>query len=95
MYFDAVMNMVCMLHGLLCARSSSFFSKGLEGRGWPQEGPAYGRLPARAQAGLANATDCFYTFDLGQCSAGVLVRFATNAQEIEIKVNRRSIGDGE
>lgn len=62
---------------------------GLEGRGWPDEAPAYGRLPERASA---NVTDG--TWQLSECSPSIVVRFSTNADYLSIKVNRRSIGTG-
>ena len=70
---------------------------GLEGLGWGAEtlGTAapYGRFPLRAQAQL-NCSDCTYTFNLSSCGTGVVVRFATDADEIQLKVARKSIGDG-
>ena len=53
----------------------------------------YTRFPARAKA-LLNCTDCLYTWNLSACSTGVLVRFATDADEIMLKVERHSLGDG-
>ena len=72
---------------------------GLEGLGWRQERSSsdrlpYSRFPPRAEA-MLNCTDCLYTWNLSACSAGVLVRFATDADEIMLKVERHSLGDGE
>ena len=61
---------------------------GLEGRGWPDEAPAYGRLPARAQTNVTSNT-----WDLSQCSPSIVTRFSTNASAVSIKVYRRSIGN--
>jgi hypothetical protein len=70
---------------------------GLSGLGWKEEtqGTAlpYARFPPRARSTL-NCTDCTYTYNLSACSAGVLVRFATDADEIQLKVARQSLGDG-
>ena len=71
---------------------------GLEGLGWRQERSSsdrlpYSRFPPRAEA-MLNCTDCLYTSNLSACSAGVLVRFATDADEIMLKVERHSLGDG-
>jgi hypothetical protein len=71
---------------------------GLEGLGWRQERNSsdrlpYSRFPPRAEA-MLNCTDCLYTWNLSACSAGVLVRFATDADEIMLKVERHSLGDG-
>ena len=55
------------------------------------EMPRYGRFPASAQQSFAGCSDCSYTYNLSQCTAGVLVRFETDATQISINVTRRSL----
>eukprot|EP00040_Diaphanoeca_grandis_P025499 m.141305 g.141305 ORF g.141305 m.141305 type:complete len:818 (-) comp30178_c0_seq1:182-2635(-) len=67
---------------------------GLEGLGWPNEAPKYGRLPASAEQAFKNGAALKYTYNLSLCSTGVLTRFTTNATSFTVQVERESIGDG-
>lgn len=69
---------------------------GLEGMAFQTESRPYGRLPKAAEADFAAAGgDTLFTYNLSQCSSGVLVRFQTNATELQINVARHSLGDSE
>ena len=62
----------------------------IAGLGWPaQSAPKYGRLPPDAAADVGEGI-----FNLSQCSAGVVVKFETDATSLDVNVTRRSMGDG-
>jgi lysophospholipase L1-like esterase len=54
---------------------------GLDGQGWPDESPPYGRLPSRAEASVREAV-----WKLSRNSAGLMVRFWTDADRIAIRL---------
>ena len=53
---------------------------GVEGKGWDDTEPFYGRLPVKAKAKVRDII-----WDLGHCSAGISARFKTNAAEIRVR----------
>ena len=52
----------------------------VEGKGWNDTDPLYGRLPLKAKGIVRNEI-----WRLGQCSAGLTIKFRTDANEICVR----------
>ena len=53
---------------------------GIEGKGWPDTESPYDRLPAKAEGRVSTAV-----WGLSRCSAGLCVRFATDAKTVQVR----------
>jgi len=72
------------LLGMTCARSETIWrdaaSFGVEGRGWTETTTPYHRFPARAKAVVPSGV-----WELSKSSAGLVIRFLTRAERVEVR----------
>lgn len=76
--------LLLFLLGMTCLRAETVWrdaaTLGIEGRGWTETTSPYHRFPTRAKAQVPSSV-----WELSQSSAGLVIRFVTRADQVEVR----------